>query len=117
MERLTIQDERIEGGWRRAIIDAQAVKEHAMSLYWALKRYEDTGLTPEEIKAMQRRTSWIPVDERLPEDSFNSVLAWDDYRKRCVFAMYFMGQWQLPGNREPIKVLAWMPVPEPEKDE
>lgn len=49
MERLTIPDEPIEGGMRRAIIDVRSVKKEAMTLYWALKKYEDTGLTPDDI--------------------------------------------------------------------
>lgn len=49
MERLTVPDDLIEGGKRIAIIDARAVREEAMTIYWALKKYEDTGLTPEEI--------------------------------------------------------------------
>ena len=49
MERLTIQDEKIEGGTRRHLIDARAVKEEAMAFYWALKKYEDTGLEPGEV--------------------------------------------------------------------
>lgn len=55
MERLTIPDKPIEGGMRRAIIDARAVREEAMKIYWALKKYEDTGLTPEEIMEMEDR--------------------------------------------------------------
>lgn len=49
MDRLTIPDEPIEGGTRRAVIDARAVKEQAMTLYWKLKRYEDTGLEPKDV--------------------------------------------------------------------
>lgn len=49
MERLTIPDEKIEGGTRRAVVDAREVKAEAMTLYWALKAYEDTGLAPNEI--------------------------------------------------------------------
>lgn len=49
MERLTIPDKKIDGGVRRAFIDVKAVKENAMTIYWALKRYEDTGLAPEQI--------------------------------------------------------------------
>ena len=49
MDRLTIPDEPIEGGMRRAVVDARAVKEQAMTLYWKLKKYEDTGLEPDEI--------------------------------------------------------------------
>ena len=52
MERLTIPDVRVdEHTTRRSVIDVAAVREHAMKIYWRLKAYEDTGLTPEEIKA------------------------------------------------------------------
>lgn len=44
VDRLTIPDEPIEGGMRRAVVDARAVKEQAMTLYWKLKKYEDTEL-------------------------------------------------------------------------
>lgn len=60
MDRLTIPDEPIEGGIRRAIIDARSVKEQAMTLYWTLKKYEDTGLSPEEIMDGKMLTGWIP---------------------------------------------------------
>lgn len=55
MDRLTIPDKSIEGGMSRAIIDARAVREEAMKVYWALKKYEDTGLTPEEIAELRER--------------------------------------------------------------
>lgn len=38
VDRLTIPDEPIEGGMRRAVVDARAVKEQAMTLYWKLKK-------------------------------------------------------------------------------
>lgn len=55
MERLTIPDEKIEGGSRRTIVDARKVKEHAMTIYWALKKYEDTGLATEQIRELAER--------------------------------------------------------------
>lgn len=55
MERLTIPDEKIEGGLRRAVIDAREVRKEAMTIYWALKKYEDTGLTPQEIMELKER--------------------------------------------------------------
>ena len=55
MERLTIPDKPIEGGIRRAVVDARAVKEQAMSLYWKLKKYEDKGLVPEELEKLKDR--------------------------------------------------------------
>lgn len=50
MDRLTIPDKPIEGGMRRAMIDARAVREEAMRLYWRLKAYEDTGLEPGDMQ-------------------------------------------------------------------
>ena len=55
MKRLTIPDEKTEGGWKRAVIDPGEVKKYAMTLYWMMKKYEDTGLTPDEINALRER--------------------------------------------------------------
>ena len=53
MERLTIPDVRVdEHTTRRTMIDARAVKKHAMEFYWRLKAYEDTERTPEEVTAL-----------------------------------------------------------------
>lgn len=60
MERLTIPDIPIEGGTRRAVIDARAVRQEAMKIYWRLKKYEDTGLSPEEIEKMKKKQ--IPME-------------------------------------------------------
>ena len=54
MKRLTIPDVRVdEHTTRRTMIDVEAVREHAMDFYWRLKAYEDTGLMPDETRAMQ----------------------------------------------------------------
>ena len=55
MERLTIPDEKTEGGWKRAVIDPEEVKKYTMTLYWTLKKYEDTGLTPDKINALREQ--------------------------------------------------------------
>ena len=53
MDRLTIPDVRVdEHTTRRSIIDGNAVREHAMEIYWRLKDYEDTGLTPGDINEL-----------------------------------------------------------------
>lgn len=54
MERLTIPDEPVEGGMRRAVVDTRAVRGEAMKIYWLLKKYEDTGLTPDQIREIDR---------------------------------------------------------------
>ena len=64
------------------------------------------------IEEQPRAGEWIPVEERLPEPSLNSVIGWDAYRERRVFVQYYMNDWIL-GNHESVKVIAWMSLPEP----
>ena len=118
MERLTIPDEKVEGGVRRAVIDARKVKEHAMTIYWALKKYEDTGLSPQEILELKERVNdgWIPVDERLPEVG-EYVLGTNKYGEVVV---YHYG-WNSPHSKKMFfhlcgaaaTIIAWRPLPEP----
>ena len=66
MERLTVPD--IKDGDRTIckIIDGRAVREHAMDIYWALKKYEDIGLTPAEIERLRKkrpRGKWKIIDD------------------------------------------------------
>lgn len=73
MERLTVPDVRVdEHTTRRSIIDGNAVREHAMEIYWRLKDYEDTGYTPEEIAKLQgtliqRNAELLKAREELKE--------------------------------------------------
>lgn len=54
MERMTVPDVKVdEHTTRRTLIDAQAVRESAMEIYYKLKAYEDTGLNPENIKVLK----------------------------------------------------------------
>ena len=55
---------------------------------------------------------WISVEERLPEESLNSVLGWDEYRERCCFVQYIGGRWVLGNDDESVKITAWQPLPE-----
>ena len=63
MERLTIPHKKIEGGWRRAIIDSREVRKEAMTIYWALKKYEDTGLTPEQVRELAEKQKPMKVEK------------------------------------------------------
>lgn len=89
MERLTVPDEKIDGGLRRAIIDAREVRKEAMTIYWALKKYEDTGLDPWRIRELKERDTGVkPVssdgwdmcgncgEHLMPSDSFCSECGW-----------------------------------------
>ena len=75
---------------------------------WYQQGYED---------GKNNNDGWIPVEERLPEESLNSVIGWDEYRERCCFVQYYAGKWALRADREPIHIIAWRPLPEPYRPE
>ena len=64
------------------------------------------------ITALQNQSVWIPVSERLPEESLNSVIGWDTYRNRCCFVQYLGGRFVLGYDIDGVNVTAWMPLPE-----
>ena len=66
--------------------------------------------TVKEIE--ENHNGWIPCSERLPEESLNSVLGWDEHRKRCCFVQYIGGRWVLGNDDESVKITAWQPLPE-----
>ena len=76
----------------------------------------------EEIAVARERQRWIPVTERLPEDG-DVVLCWYEYFRFGEYnrmyrtygiGYYINGMWGGDvSNGRNIKVLAWMPLPEP----
>ena len=60
---------------------------------------------------------WIPVEERLPEESLNSVIGWDEERKRCCFVQRWGGRWIFGNDIDSVKITAWRPLPEPYRPE
>ena len=129
MDRLTVPDERIDGGLRRAIIDACEVRKEAMTIYWRLKKYEDTGLTPEEILDGKLLAGWIPVSEQLPDEPkfFLVTFAKQFGGYDIEYCYYECEKWFIVADgdnsenkawREEMKsVVAWMPRPEPYRPE
>ena len=107
MERLT---ERHAGV---AVIKDKSKQKDAME---ALARYEETGLTPEEIMDGKMLTGWIPVKERLPIggtyvlccfDSGEVDVLWQNWEEDEALLNY------AGIDGEITKVTAWMPLPEP----
>lgn len=68
-----------------------------------------------ETTRQPQDNGWIPCSERMPEESLNSVIGWDEYRERCCFVQYYNGRWVLGNDTEPVKIIAWRPLPEPYK--
>lgn len=63
----------------------------------------------------ERKTGWIPVTERLPEDK-QSVLVWCPQYKNIYCAYLNKEQWWIFGafvQIVPNEVVAWMPLPKP----
>ena len=71
----------------------------------------------QDIIRKHMKDGWISVEESLPEESLNSVIGWDELRERCCFVQYYGGKWSLRADREPIKIIAWRPLPEPYRPE
>ena len=70
----------------------------------------------EDAEEQGRYGKWIPVSERLPEESLNSVIGWDTYRNRCCFVQYLGGRFVLGDDIYSVNVTAWMPLPEPYRE-
>ena len=85
---------------------------------WRLPDYGNGSPTEklaayEDAEEQGRYGKWIPVSERLPEESLNSVIGWDTYRNRCCFVQYLGGRFVLGDDIYSVNVTAWMPLPEP----
>lgn len=76
----------------------------------------------------RQERKWIPVTERLPEHDFTDVLVcMRDMHKGCEDDYYFVsayivrGQWKqtlrIADDLSDLKVIAWMPCPEPYREE
>lgn len=77
--------------------------------------YTKPLITIEDVEKIIRKhmtDGWIPVEERLPEESLNSVIGWDEERKRCCFVQRWGGRWIFGNDIDSVKITAWRPLPE-----
>lgn len=94
-----------------------------------LAEYENTGLEPKEVLQLKKNeVRWIPVTERLPESGKYVLMSFENFTLPAI-GRYEVndegdGAWYLGDNDEGdtccsvgLFVNAWMPLPEPYREE
>ena len=94
---------------RRAVIEL-------VEGWWLGHTKEDDLAT--EIKKLPSADKWIPVTERLPENSKNVLVTYTSFdmqegniRRGILIGYYAQGEWFFENSSE--EVVAWMPLPKP----
>ena len=76
----------------------------------------DTVGVIKTLPSVQPEPHWIPVSERLPEESgWHICTCHDGVSERVTFLKWQkrLKQWEKTGTRSYWKVIAWMPLPVP----
>jgi hypothetical protein len=102
---------------------------------WMLGQYEDTGLTPEQIREMDRlyrekceelSRGWVPLDEEhIPKDGERVLACFEqppivdivEYREDKMGGAFYNEDSDKPLRTYGIFVKAWMPLPKPYEEE
>lgn len=73
-----------------------------------------------DLEQDEKENGWIPVSERLPEASGTYQVTCMDgriYRSTYTKFQCKLKRWELTGARSYWKVIAWMPLPKPYKED
>ena len=92
------------------------------AVYWANEHLKPCSPKDVEdmISCIPSARQWIPCSERLPEHGGRYLIsALDGIQTRTTVAPYLprCKAWTMTGRMAYWKVIAWMPLPEPYKEE
>ena len=120
------------------VVLTEKVWEKLYGVLWKLKDYEDTGLMPNEVTALNVETQkdaeealkeirrWIPVTERLPEPETYVLVSFDNSTTPDIATYrvdddgsgaFYQGDEDYTYLSAGLFVNAWMPLPEPYRAE
>ena len=127
------------------VVLTKEIWEKLYGALWKLKDYEDTGLMPNEVTALnvetqkdaglsdeiermkgEERQQWIPVAERLPEPETYILVSLDNYTLPDIAiyrvdddgsGAFYQGDEDYTYLSAGLFVNAWMPLPEPYRAE
>lgn len=74
--------------------------------------WDGTELIEDVLSRIPAAQQWIPVTERLPKREQYYIITYGELVTTCH---WFKGSWY--GIGDPERVTAWMPLPEPYKEE
>lgn len=120
------------------VVLTKEIWEKLYGALWKLKDYEDTGLMPNEVTALNVETQkdaeealkeirrWIPVTEKLPEPETYILVSFDNFTLPDIATYrvdddgsgaFYPGDEDYTYLSVGFYVNAWMPLPEPYKEE
>lgn len=112
-----------------AIAHAKEISENQYICEECQKEHRQLADWLEELKALREKSRWIPCSERMPENDVE-VLVWFEYFRYGVYNRPYQtigisyvhrGIWSGIVNGESgwrnLRIIAWMPLPEPYKGE
>jgi hypothetical protein len=86
----------------------------------ARNQYDADVLALETVPSVQPEPRWVSCSERLPEHGGRYLISvLDGVNRRTTVAPYLprCKAWTMTGRMAYWKVIAWMPLPEPYKEE
>ena len=107
---------------RQAAIDAIRASTSKYTGFMEMEMYTDDDAVEaiEALPSVQPEQQWIPCSERLPEHGGRYLISvLDGINRRTTVAPYLprCKAWAMNGRMAYWKVIAWLPLPEPYREE